>query len=86
MPDYRVIWEVDVTANHPRDAAREALKMMKDPESEAVVFEVCDLFAGGKWQPGVEIDLIDDKEQQHGWWNKEGRTASTRAGERPKEA
>jgi hypothetical protein len=40
MPSFRVVWEVDVDANTPLEAAREAFSMMTDPESTAVVFSV----------------------------------------------
>ncbi len=37
---YRVKWEVDVDAKSPRDAAKQALRMQRDPESWATVFDV----------------------------------------------
>jgi hypothetical protein len=40
MPSFHVVWEVDVEADTPLEAAREASSMMTDPESTAVVFSV----------------------------------------------
>jgi hypothetical protein len=38
--EYRVTWEIDVHAKSPREAAREALRIQRDPESIATVFSV----------------------------------------------
>ena len=43
MNAYRVSWFIDVEAQTPMDAAREALAMQRDPESIATVFTVQDL-------------------------------------------
>lgn len=37
---YRVIWMIDVDAKSPQDAALEALKIQRDPESTATSFDV----------------------------------------------
>ena len=37
---YRVTWEIDLDATSPRAAAREALRIQRDPESIATVFSV----------------------------------------------
>ena len=37
---YLVKWEIDIWANSPKEAAKEALKIQRDPNSEAVVFKV----------------------------------------------
>jgi hypothetical protein len=37
---YRVTWEIDLDATAPRAAAREALRIQRDPESIATVFGV----------------------------------------------
>lgn len=44
MPDYLVTWEINIYANNPRDAAEEALRIHRDPDSTATVFSVrgCD--------------------------------------------
>jgi hypothetical protein len=40
MPLYTVTWEIDVDAKTPKEAAREALKIQRDPNSTATVFSV----------------------------------------------
>ncbi len=40
MPDYRVTWEIDITADNPRDAAAAALAIMQRKDSQATVFAV----------------------------------------------
>lgn len=42
MPEYRVSWTIDVSADSPEEAAKEALKIQRDPESIAVMFKVCE--------------------------------------------
>ena len=37
---YRVIWMIDVDAKSPQEAASEALKIQRDPESIATSFDV----------------------------------------------
>jgi hypothetical protein len=54
MTSYRVQWEIDVDADTPEDAARQAFEMMRDPESIATVFSVRD--AQGK---SVCIDMLN---------------------------
>ena len=40
--EWRVIWQIDVDANDPVDAARVALETMRNPDSFALCFEVVD--------------------------------------------
>jgi hypothetical protein len=40
MADYRVAWEIDVEAESPRQAAEEALKIQREPQSTTTVFKV----------------------------------------------
>ena len=40
MRSMRVHWEIDVDARTPREAARMALRIQRDPESIATVFDV----------------------------------------------
>ena len=56
MPEYKVSWEIEVTAENPRDAAEQVLKIQQDQDSLAKVFFV---------QPADDtdhftIDLMDD--------------------------
>lgn len=52
--DYRVVWEIDVTAKNKVDAAKQALAIMKDP-GEAIVFNV----------EGENIDLMEELEEEN---------------------
>lgn len=38
--EYHVIWEIDLEADSPVEAAREALRIQRDPSSRATVFDV----------------------------------------------
>lgn len=40
MPQYHVIWEIDLEAESSEDAALQALGIHRDPESTATVFSV----------------------------------------------
>ena len=40
MKNYHVVWEIDVSAESPRDAAAQALAIQRDPSSIATVFDV----------------------------------------------
>lgn len=40
MPTYRVIWEIDIDAETPAEAAQKALKIQRKPDSWATVFQV----------------------------------------------
>jgi len=40
MTTYRVVWEIDVFADSPKDAAQKALQIQRDPESIATCFKV----------------------------------------------
>ena len=56
---YRVIWEIDVTAKSPKEAAIKALAIQRNPESTATIFKI-DLNINGKTGPIIKhIDLFD---------------------------
>lgn len=40
MPQYHVIWEIDLDAESPEDAALQALSIHRDPQSIATMFSV----------------------------------------------
>lgn len=40
--EYRVVWEIDIVASSPREAAKQALEIQRDPESLATVFDILD--------------------------------------------
>lgn len=42
MPDYLVMWEIDINAKSPEAAAAKALEIQRDPNSVATVFDVTD--------------------------------------------
>lgn len=46
MTEYRVVWEIDIEAESPEEAAEQALEAQRDPESIATVFDVFE--ASGK--------------------------------------
>ena len=57
---YRVVWEIDIDADTPEDAARQALDIQHDYNSDATVFDVIDE-SGTK----IRIDLLQmDEDNQ----------------------
>jgi len=42
MPKYLVIWVIDIEADNPTEAAKQALEIHRDSESIATVFNVVD--------------------------------------------
>jgi hypothetical protein len=54
MEDYRVTWEIDVSAETPEDAAMKARRIQLDPASSATVFKVALDQGDG---PQVTVDL-----------------------------
>ena len=50
----RIRWEIDVDARTPREAARKALAIQRDPASIATVFDVTDR------DGTVRVDLSDN--------------------------
>ena len=62
MKSYRVRWEINVDARSAKEAAREALRIQRDPGSEAIFFDVaCQLktiqYKNWDW---VSVDLLTD--------------------------
>ena len=59
MSSYLVTWEIDIEADSPEEAAREARAIQADHESEALVFEVCK--SGGEYcKDVVVVDLSEE--------------------------
>lgn len=56
MKKFLVEWTIEIHADTPREAAKEALKIQRDPESIAVYFKVFD-------PDGDEthVDLLDEE-------------------------
>jgi hypothetical protein len=53
---YRVVWEIDIYAQSPREAAKEARAIQQDKDSTATVFDV----AEEDGDKTVRIDLGED--------------------------
>jgi hypothetical protein len=43
LREYHVVWEIELSPSSPRDAARQALEIHRDPDSTATVFDVYQL-------------------------------------------
>lgn len=43
MESYLLKWEINIEAETPQEAVKEALEIQRDPDSTALVFEVKDL-------------------------------------------
>lgn len=56
MKSYRVVWEIDIDAKSPKEAAKKALKIQRDKSSMATVFDVIDRDSKSV-KPPVRIDL-----------------------------
>ena len=52
--EYKIVWEIDVIASSPEDAAKQALAIQRDPESHALVFHV------KNWKQMYTVDLMDN--------------------------
>ena len=66
MTEFRVMWEIDIDADTPEEAARKALAIQRDPTSSAVVFNVVSSLdslttVNPENIPWQEIDLIADE-------------------------
>ena len=57
MKTYRVIWSIDIEAGSPREAAREAQRIQRDPNSTANVFDVI---------PSDEDSVVIDLDEPEG--------------------
>jgi predicted ATPase with chaperone activity len=58
--EYRVMWEIDLCATSAREAAKQALAIQRDPQSNATVFAVCRL--GGGTPARIDLDAHDEDE------------------------
>jgi len=67
MPNYLVIWRIDIEADTPAEAALAAVATQRKPDSWAVVFEVTDKTSGAT----TTIDLEPDDDcapcNSRGW-------------------
>jgi len=56
---YRVVWAIDIEADSPKEAAREALRIQRDRESIATVFVVDE--HGSYGSKSETIDLAEER-------------------------
>ena len=56
---YEVRWIIDIEADSPKDAAKEALEIQRDKGSEAIYFIVMEQATGNE----VNIDLRKDEDE-----------------------
>jgi len=64
---HKVTWTIDIDAENPLDAAKQALEIMQDKGSEALAFEVFD----AKDKKVADIDLLEaDEEADHKFVNE----------------
>ena len=59
MPDFRVRWEVDLTAETAVEAAKLALEMQRDPDSTATVFWVQAVEERGRYHVVLDGDPVE---------------------------
>jgi hypothetical protein len=59
LKQYSVVWKIDIYAEDEKEAAIQALKIQRDPDSIAVVFDVTR--AGEKKYITKHIDLEEEK-------------------------
>ena len=62
MKTYRVTWEIDIGANSEREAASTALKIQRDKNSWAVVFDVQAMDS----EDPVHVDLAEEEPRRSG--------------------
>lgn len=62
MKRYAITWEIDVWADSPLDAAKEALRMQRNAESLATVFDVAEISETlNQAYKSERIDLAEDQ-------------------------
>lgn len=67
VPEFYVMWDIDLTADSPEEAARLALEIQRDPTSTATTFEVTESTEYGWSHTPQEIIVTDErKEGNHG--------------------
>ena len=68
MHEYRVIWQIDLDAEAPREAAERAAEILRrldvDDECSATVFDVYERGAGVVRRTGLRIDLSNESENR----------------------
>jgi hypothetical protein len=56
MPLYRCVYENDIEADSPREAAKQCYEIMRDPESMPPIIDVCTLSEDEASNPGFTCD------------------------------
>ena len=68
MPEYRVIWQIDLDAEAPREAAERAAEILRrldvGDECSASVFDVYERRSGVVRRTGMRIDLSNETENR----------------------
>jgi hypothetical protein len=61
MPQYHIIWEIDLDADSPQAAARQAREHQTRPGTTATVFDVTEIVSAraAVIKPSARIDLLD---------------------------
>ena len=59
MPSYHVTWNIDIDADTPEAAAREARRIQADPESTATVFSVSGRWPWMNWTVDTEAGTCE---------------------------
>lgn len=63
MPEYRCTIEIDVDADSPREAAKQAETLLRDPMAYPLIVTVQQtVWVDGKLPPPVDIDLANIEE------------------------
>ena len=65
MTEYTVTWEIQIEADTPREAAKEALKIHRDPFSCSTMFEVSTPGLRSPWLIDLEVDEDEDEETEN---------------------
>jgi hypothetical protein len=68
MPQYRVIWQIDLDAEAPREAAERAAEILRrldvHDQCSATVFDVYQRRAGVTRRTGERVDLSNESENR----------------------
>ena len=68
MPEYRVIWQIDLGAESPHEAAERAAAILRkldvDDECSATVFDVYERRSRVVQRTGMRIDLSNETENR----------------------
>jgi hypothetical protein len=60
MIEYHVTWSIQLDAETPEDAARQAQAILQDPDSIATIFDVS---AAGEYSDPIEVDLLVEEDK-----------------------